>query len=268
MKVGIYKDSFEVYNQEPHLRTSIVKEMRVSPGHYLSSLNGPPEEFDGADEGTAVHSVCLEQSTDGYIRRPDDLNLRTNEGKARMKELEATGKIVLHSEVFDSLEQRLDTFVSSQMAMSLYNNAEIEKSHYVKDPTTGLFLKARPDILKPGIIADFKTTGNMQKFEKDIWNLGYFIQVGFYSLVAEISTGTEFESFYFIAQEKKAPYGVQVFSMEREAVAFSKDKARELLHRIAACMEVNDFPIYSDSLKSVRIPTWVLSNELFNEEAV
>lgn len=262
MKIGIFKDSFDEYNKEPHLRASAVKEMRVSPGHYLEALNSPPKESKAFDEGTATHSVCLEQSFDGFVRRPDDLNLRTNEGKARLKELESGGKIVLDQDVYDSLAKRLFTFVSSKMAMGLYAGAEIEHSHYVKDPVSGLHLKARPDIAKPGVIADFKTTSNMERFPRDIWALGYHIQVGFYSIVLELSTGTECNSFYFIAQEKSSPYGVQVFQMDRGAVAFAKQKARELLNQIALCTEEKTFPIYSDTIRQVEIPGWVLANEL------
>ena len=262
MKIGILKDSFEQYNSEPHLRASVVKHMQTSPGHYFAALSAPPVESKAFDEGTAVHSVCLEQSTDGFIRRPDGIDGRTKEGKARLQELESSGKIVLPGDVFDSMNKRLETFAGSKMAMSLYNNSEIEQSHYVKDPLTGLHLKARPDISKPGLVADFKTTANMKFFERDIWNLNYFIQVGFYSLVMEISTGTVCEAFYFIAQEKSGPYGVQVFSMDRHAVSFSKEKARELLTRIAICTEENTFPIYDDVLRSVGIPNWVINNEV------
>lgn len=262
MKLGIFKDSFEEYNSAPHFRASVVKEMRVSPGHFLEALNSPPKESKSFDEGTATHSVCLEQSTQGFVRRPDGLDLRTNAGKALMKELGAGGKIVLDQDVYDSLTKRLFTFANSGMAMALYNGADIEVSHYVKDPVSGLHLKARPDISKPGVIADFKTTSNMERFSRDIWALGYHIQVGFYSIVLELSTGTECNSFYFIAQEKSAPYGVQVFQMDRAAVAFAKEKARELLNRIAICTEENTFPIYSDTIRHVEIPGWVLSNEL------
>lgn len=265
MKTGVFNDTFEAYNKEPHLRASVVKEMQSSPGHYLNALKAPPKESDAFDEGTATHSVCLEQSTDGFIRRPDGLDLRKPADKAKMQELEATGKIVLRGDVCDSLERRLSTFADSKMAMGLYNNAEIETSHYVKDSETGFFLKARPDITKPGMIADFKTTSSMQKFERDIWTLGYFIQVGFYSIVMEASTGTPFESFYFIAQEKSAPYGVQVFSMGRDAVHFSKQKARELLNQIAICTEEKTFPIYSDVVHPVEIPNWFLSKEFYKE---
>lgn len=266
MKLGIYKDSAEIYNSEPHLRSSAVKEMAISPGHYFEAMNSKPKESKAFDEGIAAHSVCLEQSTDSFIRRPDGIDGRTKEGKTKLQELEATGKIILPGDVFDSMERRLSTFADSKMAMSLYNNSDIETSHYVQDPVTGLHLKARPDISKPGLIADYKTTTNMARFESDIWNLKYFIQVGFYSLVMELSTGTEFNSFYFIAQEKTAPYGVQVFSMDKDAVQFSKEKARELLHRIAACAELNEYPIYSDVIKPIQVPAWVLANQEMQEE--
>ncbi len=266
MKTGIFKDPFDIYNKEPHLRASVVKEMQKSPGHYLNALNTPHTDSSVFDEGTVVHSVLLEQSTDGYIRRPDDIDGRTKAGKEKLDALKATGKIVLPGEVFDSLEKRLGTFCGSQKAMEIYNGADIETSHYAKDTETGFFIKARPDIVKPGIIADFKTTSFMPKFDKDIWTLGYFIQVGFYALTLKETTGSDFESFYFIAQEKKAPYGVQVFRLGAFEVNFAKQKARDLLTRVAICTQENTFPIYSDVVHHVEVPSWFLANDTYQEE--
>lgn len=282
MKIGIYNDSAEVYDSEPHLRSSVVKMMKKSPGHFWHAKNKPSEENKAFDLGKVVHDVNLEQSTSRFIVIPEDApkkpSSRQIEAKkpseetvkaiAWWKEFESQnqGKIVIDQELRDSLDQRLETFVKSQRAMDLYNGATIEESHYVKDPVTGLYLKARPDMRKAGSITDFKTTKSIEFFERDIWNLGYHIQVGFYSLVLEISTGGEFDQFNFIAQEKEAPYGVQVFSLDREAVAYCKEKARDLLNQIAACAELNEYPIYTDKVRTVQVPAWIMASELFLEE--
>lgn len=268
MKTGIFKDTSEVYHASEAIGSTSIKQMLTSPGHFYEAWRGPKKESKAFDEGNVVHSVLLEQDLSGYVRRPDGVDGRTKDGKAKLEELAATGKTVITADVYDSLERRLNTFVQFNEALSVYENAEIEKSHYAIDPVTGLYIKARPDILKPGFIGDVKTTQNMRLFENQIWNLGYFVQCGFYALVTEITTGKRVTEFKFIAQEKTAPYGVRVFKFDESTVSFCRETARGLLNRAAICIEAKEFPLFDDVVKQVTIPPWVFSNEMSLEEAV
>lgn len=261
MKTGIHKDSNEVYHSEDHIGSTSLKQMAVSPGHFFEAWKGPRVHKKAYDEGQAVHSVLLEQSLDVFVRRPDGVDGRTKDGKAQLEALAASGKVVLSADVYDSLERRLGTFVASGEAMNLYNGSDVELSHYARDPITGIYIKARPDMMKAGIITDLKTTENMAGFERQIWNYGYHIQAGFYSLVTELTTGVPVKEFRFIAQEKKAPYGVQVFAFNKTDIAFFKEKARELLNRASVCIQEDRFEIYPDIVKKVMVPVWVYSNE-------
>lgn len=266
MKLGIHKDSKTEYHSLENLGSTSIKGMAISPGHFLEAWKGPKKESDAFDEGNVVNDVLLEQSLDTFVRRPDGIDGRTKDGKAALQELEATGKTIIKADVFDSLERRLSTFIQSVEAMKCYDHADVEMSYYAKDPITGLFIKARPDISKPGLLSDLKTTQNMRMFERQIWNLGYFIQCGFYSIVVELTTGIPVKEFKFIAQEKTAPYGVQVFKFDSETVSFCRERARELLNRAAVCIEANHFPIYDDVVKQVVVPPWVEYKGLSFEE--
>lgn len=266
MKTGIFLDTNEIYHAEAHIGSTSLKQMAISPGHFLEAWKGPKKESKAFDEGQAVHSVILEQNLDQFVKRPDGIDGRTKEGKAKLEELAASGKTVLAADIYDSLEKRLTTFVESGEAIRCYNGADVEKSFYAQDPVTGLFIKARPDIFKPGMIADLKTTSNMRFFEKDIFKLGYHVQAGFYSLVTEIVTGVRTQEFKFIAQEKTAPYGVRVFSLGEADLAFCKEKARELLNRASVCIKENKFPIYDDVISRVKVPVWVFEDGVFFEE--
>jgi hypothetical protein len=268
MKIGIFRDPDEVYSSLEHIRCSALKGMATSPGHFLHLWKGPKVQKKAWDLGRAVHSVLLEQSLDGFVRRPDGVDGRTKDGKAQLEALAATGKIVITGEEHDSMEQRLGTFAGSSEAMICYDNSFVEMSHYAQDPVTGLYIKARPDIQRPGFIADLKTTANMGLFEKQIWNYGYHIQAGFYSLVTEITTGEQVTEFKFIAQEKTAPYGVRVFSFDKATIAFCKEKARELLNRASVCIKEDRFPIYDDVVKKIVPPMWVYGDEFNFEEAI
>lgn len=267
--MGQISDTSEEYHSRAeYIGSSSLKAMVISPGHFYEAWTGPKKESKAFDEGAVVHAALLEQNLNQFVRRPDDLDLRTKVGKERMVEITEGGiKRMIDAAVYDSLYRRISTFVDSTETMKKFDGAKIEQSFYVRDPETNLLIKARPDLYKPGVISELKTTQNMKMFEKQVWNLGYFIQCGFYSLVTELVTGTETREFNFIAQEKTAPYGVKVFYFDRSTVAFCKNKARELLNRAAVCIHENSFPIYDDVSTQIQIPNWVLSNEFsFGEE--
>lgn len=266
MKTGIFQDSNEVYHEQEHIGASSLKMMAHSPGHFWEAWKGVRVHKKAYDEGQIVHSVLLEQSLDGFVGRPEGIDGRTKEGKAQLAELAATGKTVIDTAVFQSLERRLDNFIASTEAMSVYNGAIIEESHYAQDPETGLYIKARPDILNGSVMADLKTTQNMRTFDKQVWNLGYYIQAGLYSLVTEITTGKSITEFKFIAQEKTAPYGVQVFMFDHATVKFCQEKARELLNRVSVCTKENQFPIYDDTVKQLVPPPWIDGDDFIFEE--
>lgn len=265
MKLGQFFDSEEVYNSEQHLRCSHVKEIVKSPAHFYNAWKAEQKDSKAFDEGRAVHSVLLEQSLDKYIKRPDGIDGRTKEGKAKLEELSSSGKTVLNADVFDSLYSRLESFTKSTEAMKIYNNAEIEKSFYALDPLSGLHLKARPDIYKPGFIADVKTTSNIAYFEKDIIRYGYHIQAGYYSLVTRLITGVKTKEFIFIAQEKNAPYGIQVFSINEEQLEQLEAKARELVMRVSVCIRENSFPSYDDIKREITLPAFAMNEDTFFE---
>ena len=265
-KIGIYSDSNEIYHSESHIGSTSLKKMAISPGHFLDAWKGPKVTSKAFDEGNLVHQVLLEQSLEGFVRRPDGVDGRTKDGKAILAELEASGKKVMTADVYDSMSQRLESFTRSTEAMRIYDHTEIEQSHYAQDPITGLYVKCRPDMQKHSMICDLKSTQIMATFEKQVWNLQYFVQLGFYALVAELTTGITIRELKFIAQEKSSPYGVQVFSLDRATVELSKSRARELLNRAAVCIADNHFPIYDDVTRVLTAPPWIDNNEFSFEE--
>lgn len=263
MKSGIFHDTNEAYHAEEHLGSTSVKAMRISPAHFYEAWKGLRIHKPAYDEGTAVHSVLLEQDLSGFIARPEGIDGRTKEGKAALAELEASGKIVLKSDVFDSLEQRLDAFCSSNEAMRLIRDAKIEQSCYTQDHETGLYIKARPDIMKPGTLSDIKTVASMGQFERQVWNYGYNIQAGFYSLVIEQMGSPEVREFNFVVQEKVAPYGVRVFRLTKPLLDASKAEARVLLNRCMVHIKENKFPSYDDVVTELRQPAWAIVEDAF-----
>lgn len=266
MKTGTFQDSNEVYHSQEHIGSTSLKAMLLSPAHFYEAWKGPKKESHAFDEGNAVHSALLERNLDGFIRRPAGLDGRTKAGRAALEELEASGKIVIASDIYDSMERRLDAFVKSSEAMRVYNGAKIEQSYYVQDHDSGLYLKCRPDMDKAAVMGDLKTTSFMARFQIEIFSKKYHIQAGFYSLVREMVTGIPVREFKFIAQEKTAPYAVKVFNLYGAELEWCKTKARELINRAGVCVRENSFPGYDDVEIAVEIPEWTLVENSFDFE--
>lgn len=266
-KVGIFNDTADVYHSENHIGSTSLKEMRFSPAHFYWAWTGPAKKSKVFDEGTVTHDVCLEQTTDRFIVVPEGSPRKPSVTQRNAKkpspetleaiawwdkfEIEAAGKIVIDADLRSSLDSRLDAFAANKEAMRLYNNAKVEESFYVHDHESGLYVKARPDMNKHGILIDFKTVSLASQFRKQFWTLGYNIQVGHYANVYEAAKGIPVTEFYFIVMEKKAPYAVQVVRVPRHILEDCKADARRLLNQAGVCVAENEFPAYGDIIAEI-----------------
>ena len=286
-KVGIFQDSAEVYHGEKHIGSTSLKEMRFSPAHFYWAWTGPAKKSKVFDEGTVTHDVCLEQTTDRFVVVPEGAPKKPSITQRNAKkpspetveaiaywdkfEIESAGKIVIDAELRASLDKRLDSFASNKEAMRLYNNAKVEESIYVHDHESGLYIKARPDLNKHGILIDFKTVSLASQFQKQFWALGYNIQAGHYANVYEAAKGIPVTEFYFIVMEKKAPFAVQVVRVPRHVLEDCKLEARRLLNQAGVCVVENEFPAYGDTIVDIaERPAWMddsMTASAFMEDA-
>ena len=266
MKTGIYTDTADIYHAEPHLGSTSIKAMRVTAAHFnhvrTNGLVKTPAMF----AGTVAHSGVIDNDLSGYVVKPADFDGRTKAGKEFMEA--NAGKPMITTEMYVDTKAMRAVLETYGEAMRLIEGAKIETSVYVIDPVSGQPVKARPDIWKPGIIADYKTTKSIAGFERDIFNLGYEIQAGVYSIVTELVTGIPITEFRWIAQERTGPYAVQVFRLSRQDLESAKVDARILINQCAVAIETNHFPGYEDRVKEVTRPAYRTSEILSFEEAV
>jgi exodeoxyribonuclease VIII len=268
----VFNEPGEIYHsKKEYINSTALKEMAKSPAHFKQAWTGPQKTSKAFEDGQLIHSAILEQDLSGYVARPEGVGARSKEDKAVIAELEATGKKVITAEMYASMVGRLDAFIANPDAMKLYNGAKVEVSAYGKDLESGLLVKARPDILGSNYIADFKTTANMGRFERDVFNYGYHIQLAHYSAVVEAAThGGPIKRVYIIAQEKEAPYGVKVFEFAPDVMRVALDLRQELLNRAAVSIEQGTFPSYDVGLTVINeIPGWANNQDAaIFEEAV
>jgi len=252
-------------NQEYHQNTEYVgssslKEMSKSPKHFYAAWKGVKDETPAMIKGQLIHSVVLEQDLSKFAKRPLDEKgslVRSNSKEYAAWLATVGSKTPVDPDLYDEAQGFLDSFCGHSEAMKLYNKSEVETSLYCKDEKTGVLVKARPDIMGLDYIADLKSTSKMDRFNSDIFSLGYHIQAGHYVAVAEQVTGKKIRNYFFIAQESSAPYGIKVFRMNREMIEFCIDKRNELLNRVSIAIEKNEFTGYAEIVEDVRVPKWI-----------
>lgn len=93
------------------------------------------------------------------------------------------------------------------------------------DKDTGVYCKGKVDFMNGSTLIDLKTTQDCtpQGFAKSCQTYGYDRQAAFYL------DGFEAKEFYFIAQNKEAPYNVGIHYAGRDFVEFGRAKYKNLL---------------------------------------
>ena len=203
---------FDAYKQINAINATAIKSGVVSMLNMHSQLTGPGKETTPAMRmGTLLHTAVLEPDRftdkvyvwEGKRDKRNKLYAAFSEGKNDFW--------ILTEKERDICEAVQASVWAKTEAYRLIEGADIERTIQWEDPACGL-CKARLDIVKPGMICDFKTTANIQpdKFAVDCAKMYYHLQMGFYARGYEQLHGT-FPIVYIIAAEKTPPYDCAVF---------------------------------------------------------
>ena len=239
---------------------------------------GTPEKFKWAQEhpepatpalifGQVVHKLLLEPDTffEEFAVAPA-VDRRTKDGKAAYAEflagLNARQEIKLEdmAKAMDMVKVLRETpFVSA-----LLDGAETEKPLFWTDSDTGEACKVRLDALTEiggdPVIIDYKSTGDAsaEGFIRSALKYGYDFQSGMYCEGVKVLTGKT-PRFVFIAQEKEAPYSVNVLEADSQFILRGADKFRELLGIYHECnLTGNWYGLMGPDpvITSLMLPAW------------
>lgn len=132
-----------------------------------------------------------------------------------------------------------------------------------QDDQTGVWLRCRPDFLPDAKvnIPDYKTTtsAHPDDFARDVATYGYHQQAALYLDGIAAIFGQAERQFYFIVQEKTAPYLVQPFALDFEAVQWGRRLNRKAINVFAECVRTNNWPGYASDFVTVSLPKWELT---------
>jgi len=216
------------YHAHAGLGSSPLKYAKKTLEHFKAYMNGEIifKSRDAFNLGKAVHEAILEKSRKGYVVAPK-VDKRTKLGKAEFAafEKENADKTIITEDQHTQLVGMFDKFQAHDMAKRVLKNGKTELSFFLKSEA-GLLLKARTDYYvqcedKEDYIVDYKTSDDATEygFSKKIHTFGYDLQAAHYMDIVSKCTGREVKDYFWIVQEKSAPFGIRIYRADSDMLS-------------------------------------------------
>lgn len=175
---------------------------RFNPDHI------EPETTKALDFGKAVHCLLLgdEKFSEGFVVRPDkapDGRAWHGSNDSCVKWVAAAKKdrkIIITSDDVERIRQIAGDAADYPLVKEGILNGAIEQTLCWKDEETGIWLKARPDVISgDGIYADLKTAGKFEEdfLERQVFDAGYYLQ-GTITRMVTSKLKLPFDTFVFL----------------------------------------------------------------------
>lgn len=243
---------------EPSVSSSGLRDLWYrSPRHFYARWPFNPLAERDEDEseafvfGRAAHHLFLGEDDFAlkFIQRPDKVaglawHGNRTECKAFLRQMAAAGRTVLTPADVKAIRGMATSLSQHPLAMELLQGS-VEQTLVVRDPETGIWLRARPDVIPTadGIFADLKTTTSVTTL--DLWvtlrRYGYHMQG---ALIWEVCglLGLPFDGFALIFVEKKYPYCVRIIDMTDDDLVRGRRQNRAMLRLMKRCMDSGEWP--------------------------
>jgi hypothetical protein len=216
------------------------------------------------DFGKAAHTWFLEgEKFLSTIHVMSDAHPSSNAYKAEKAAALSTGKTIISADDLENLKGMCDALAAHEFAGAAFANGMVEPTLVWRDEETGVWLRCRPDFLPARRlhIPDYKTAASAKpsRFIKSAYDFGYHMQAAHELDGIEAIFGEKPESFFFVAQEKKAPWLISVVTLDREAIEWGRIQNRAGISTYARCLKANRWPGYADEVVELPLPAYALA---------
>lgn len=267
---GFVEDLDEtLYHSLPGLSSTGAKQILRSPAHYQHYINAeqkPKAEF---DTGSLLHSDVLGVGAKVEFYPKDVLSKSgttgTDAARAFAKEVRARGNIPYKEADYEPIKRMAASVRANDTARTLLEGGRPEVSMFADDPVTGVALRGRLDYLRQNAIVDVKTTArdaSEEGFQGDVFDHGYHVQYGIYSMLYELITGEPAPPWLWVVVEKNAPYLTAVHTLGRDEMEMGRRDARAAIDRFAACTASGQWPGYTHrsggAIGLIKAPAWAI----------
>lgn len=232
-----------------------------TPFHYwydspLNPKRPKREQKPHFNIGKGVHDLLLlhDLFPKNYHILPDGYDGKYKKwagAKEAKRDAESRGIPVLTFPQYRMVNEMAEQVVKDDLAQALIISGTPEMTVIARDPATGVFMRARPDVLPEtmDILPDIKTTisAHPEAFEKQATSFGYFQSAAHYIDCVDLVFGEPDRKrrFVLIAVEKDPPHLVQIYQLDDEAIQMGRMLNRRALNTFAECLKSGVWPAYS-----------------------
>ncbi len=239
-------------------------------------LHGEPPKK-AFDFGRAAHREVLGRGDDLVVVDAD--NWLTKVAKEKKADAYAAGKTPLLAKEYEQVKAMAAALREHEYAGRLFapGSGRAEQTIVWRDKDTGVMRRARLDWLrnrpKPGkrfIIPDYKSaaSADLDSVNRAMSEHGYARQAATYlDAVTAIEWAGKHTEFWFVFQEKTAPYVVTVARPDPLTVEMGRFYNRKALHLYRECVETGYWPGYFDGIATASMPPWA-QNRYFEESGL
>lgn len=254
--------SFTEYQRLQGVNWSTLSVARTSMLAYHDGLGRPKEPTPLMVVGSAIHAAVLEPHI--FDAEYVVYDGRKAGGPWETFKAEHPGTTVLTSEQHEQVLGAAWAVLHSRQgreARRVMRGCKREVTLRWNDPETRIICKARPDLVRRGLLADLKTTGSVdaRKFGRLAGDLGYHGKMAFAAMGLRV-LGVPVERVAIIAVEQKRPHDVAVFDIGDEAMAWSEDMVAGLLTRLKDCRRRRVWPGRYEGAQELDLAPWLFED--------
>ena len=251
----------DFYDNAEGLRSSELGYLLKSPAHYKAHKAKPQEPTPAMVLGTYIHSAVLEPGKVEFKVAPK-CDRRTTEGKAIyakfLDNCKETDLVVSESD-FDIINGIKHSVRQHSMASHLLSGGDAELPIFWED-SAGVKCKARLDYYNPieNCVVDIKTTesATFEDFSRSIYKYAYHRQAAWYLDAISQKLGKEVRDFVIVAVEKIAPFAIQCYKLDGDAIFYGREKANRAKEIFAECEATGNWPCFEENIKPIGLPVW------------
>lgn len=279
--------SFEHYLAVDALSASAMRLLSRSPWHYRNRIETAPTR--PMLNGSLLHCAQLEPEALAmrYAVVPEDAPRRPTAAQWNAKkpsqassdamawwrdfEASAAGRLIVPADDFAVTQQQIAAIQAEPYLRELFAapRADAEASIFWIDSATGIYCKARPDVLhwiddKRVRVVELKSSADESPdgFSRALTSMGYHRARAHYVDGLQ-ALGYEVAEYVFAVVTSAPPVLAVPYWLDEEDAQQGADECAELRDRFAWCLKENRWPAYGDGPQIVSLKKWAKrSNEL------
>ncbi|MGE0334458.1 MAG: PD-(D/E)XK nuclease-like domain-containing protein [Gammaproteobacteria bacterium] len=267
-----------LYHAGPGISKSGLDAINESPLYYKTLRENPRPETPTLALGTAVHAAVLEPERFERDFVPDPFpGSRSKDAIAARQLLELDGKTIIRHEPnpesiwdrgdWDTIRYVRDAILAHPEAAIFLDPADglSELSCYWIDPVTHRLCKCRHDFLNRAhrMIVDLKTAtdATFSGFQRAVHDYRYDVAAAWYQDGTRLA-GEHVEAMVFVVAEKKPPYHVGTYEIDKDWVREGRVKYQQNMRVYHECMKAQEWPSIPDHTRILTQPGFAKYNPI------